>query len=153
MPQNKKESLLFAFMACSGMVLGMSSYNLWLHHQLSADKVLLGFFPGFIVAFLIENLIVGNPARKLALSFSITKESKFYAIILVSVFMILGMVTFMSFYGFIIQRQWHLLSFRTYFLTFGRNLLAALPLQLLLVGPVSRKLLSIIQKRQAIIKE
>lgn len=150
MPQNKKESLIFGLMACGGMVLGMSSYNLWLHQQFSINNLVIGFFPGFIVAFLVENFFVGNLARKIAFSFSIVNKSAVHRMVMISICMILGMVTVMSFYGVMMQGGLGHFTIVNYLNTFAKNLLAALPLQLLIVGPVSRKILTNLQRKAAV---
>ena len=64
-------------------------------------------------------------------------------IIAVSSCMVLGMVFFMSMYGVIMQFGFTE-SFLNYYLgAFAKNLIMALPLQLLIVGPICRMILSV----------
>lgn len=99
--------------------------------------------PGFIVAFLIDVLVVSLPAKKLAFALPINKEKKLHMIVAVSSCMVLGMVFFMSMYGVIMQFGFTE-NFLSYYVgTFARNLIMALPLQLLIVGPLCRKILSV----------
>lgn len=150
MPRNKKESMIFTTIVCFCMVLGMSAYNLLLHNQFSIQNLIIGFIPGFIVAFIIDVVIVSGIAKKVAFSLPINKESKIQIIVSISSCMVLGMVTFMSMYGVIMQFGFTGNFAQMYISTFGKNVIAALPLQLIIVGPVCRYLLSLYQNTQQV---
>ncbi|MGX7202274.1 DUF2798 domain-containing protein [Enterococcus plantarum] len=142
MPQNKKEGIFFTTIVCFSMVLSMSAYNLLLHGQFSLSNLLGGLVPGFIVAFIFDVLIVSLPAKKIAFALPINKEKKIQMIIAVSSCMVLGMVFFMSMYGVIVQFGFTE-NFLSYYIgAFFKNLIMALPLQLLIVGPICRRILS-----------
>ena len=59
--------------------------------------------------------------------------------------MIIGMVTFMSMFGLIMNGQMSSLTIATYLGAWGTNFIMALPLQLIIVGPFSRYILGLIQ--------
>lgn len=141
MPQTKKEGLFFTTIVCFCMVISMSAYNLFLHGQFSLSNLFGGLVPGFIVAFIFDVLVVSAPAKKIAFSLPVNKEKKIHMIIAVSSCMVLGMVFFMSMYGVFMQFGFneHFLSY--YSGTFAQNLIMALPLQLLIVGPICRMIL------------
>jgi hypothetical protein len=70
--------------------------------------------------------------------------------ITISVLMVLGMVTLMSLFGIAVEgklTQGHVLA--TYGHTWIFNLIVALPLQLLIVGPIAREVLGRMQKASA----
>lgn len=145
MPTNKKEGIIFTSLMCFCMVFGMSLYNLVIHNQFTWTALLLGLIPGFVVAFILDVFIVGVIAKKLAFKLPINKDSKLQLILTISSLMVLGMVTCMSLFGILMggSSSEDLLS--AYLTAWKMNVIAALPLQLLLVGPFSRKILSIIQ--------
>ncbi|MCO4676169.1 hypothetical protein Si006_00271 [Streptococcus infantarius subsp. infantarius] len=63
MPRNFKEAMVFTCLMCGMMVFGMSMWNLFVAGAFSWKHVFLGFIPGFIVAFILDTLIVGPIAR------------------------------------------------------------------------------------------
>ncbi|EOH93427.1 hypothetical protein UAW_02676 [Enterococcus haemoperoxidus ATCC BAA-382] len=142
MPQNKKEGIFFTTIVCFSMVISMSAYNLLLHGQFSLSNLFGGLVPGFIVAFIFDVLVVSSPAKKIAFSLPVNKEKKIQLIIAVSSCMVLGMVFFMSMYGVFMQFGFTENFLRYYVDAFAKNLIMALPLQLLLVGPLCRMILS-----------
>lgn len=145
MPRNKKESLIFTTLMCFLMVTGMSGYNLALHGQLTLANLLHGLLPGFCVAFLLDVFIVGVLAKKLAFKFAFAREKQLYLMLSISTLMIIGMVTFMSLFGILMQGGGYSEIMTLYPHTWLMNFIAALPYQLLLVGPLSRKFLSYLQ--------
>lgn len=68
-------------------------------------------------------------------------------ILAISGMMICGMVGFMSLYGLLIEGGVPAHFWSAYFATIGRNIIVAVPLQLIIVGPISRKILSMIHAR------
>lgn len=146
MPKTKTEGLLFTTMMCFMMVLGMSTYNLIVHGAFSIMALLTGLIPGFVVAFILDVFIVGKVAKSVAFKLPINQEKMFHKILAISGCMVTGMVLCMSFYGVIYEQ-----GFSSQFLAmYGRailtNIVMALPLQLLIVGPISRKALATFQK-------
>lgn len=61
--------------------------------------------------------------------------------------MVIGMVTFMSVFGLLMNGNISSITFSDYLHAWGTNIIMALPLQLIIVGPVSRQVLSVIQKQ------
>lgn len=146
MPTNKKEGIIFTTMMCFLMVLGMSIYNLWLHNALHVSNLFVGLIPGFIVAFILDVFIVGVVAKKIAFKLPINKQNKMQMILTISCLMVLGMVTCMSLFGIVIEQGIPEQFLSAYLTAWKMNVIMALPLQLLFVGPVSRTVLATIQK-------
>lgn len=146
MPTNKKEGIIFTTMMCFLMVLGMSTYNLWLHQALDISTLLAGLVPGFIVAFILDVFIVGVLAKKIAFKLPVNSKSKVQMILTISCLMVLGMVTCMSLFGVLMQQDLPDQLWLAYLNAWKMNVIAALPLQLLIVGPLSRYVLGMIQK-------
>ena len=103
MPTNKKEGIIFTTIMCSMMVLGMSMYNLLLHDNFGLVTLLAGLVPGFVVAFILDVFVVGVIAKKIAFQLPINKKSKVQLILTISSLMVLGMVTFMSLFGVLME--------------------------------------------------
>lgn len=131
---------------CFLIVFGMSFYNLILHHSFSTSSLLFGIIPGCIVAFILDVFIVGVIAKKIAFNISfINKRNQISLIIVISCLMVIGMVTFMSVFGLVIENGINSFSLATYWHTWLMNFIVALPYQLIIVGPISRSILKKIQ--------
>ncbi|WP_319995721.1 DUF2798 domain-containing protein [Trichococcus shcherbakoviae] len=153
MPTNKKEGIIFTTIMCSMMVLGMSMYNLLLHDNLALIPLVAGLVPGFVVAFILDVFIVGVIAKKIAFRLPIKKENKVQLILTISSLMVLGMVTFMSLFGVLIEGSIPDNLWAAYSEAWRMNVIVALPLQLLVVGPISRTILGNIQSNSQLILE
>ena len=60
--------------------------------------------------------------------------------------MVTGMVTFMSIFGLLMRPEMPQNIVSAYFIGWGMNFIAALPLQLLIVGPISQLKLQMLQR-------
>lgn len=145
MPTTKKEDFYFGLMMCFGMVLVMSSYNLYLLGDLgslSTSAILLQLGITFIVAFLLELFVVGPVAKKVAFNLPYDKSKKIYAILAMSTCMVTGMVLCMSMLGLVVTYLANGLSgngiLSTYLMIVLKNFVVAFPLQLLIMGPLVR---------------
>ncbi|MBM7602941.1 magnesium-transporting ATPase (P-type) [Metabacillus crassostreae] len=145
MPSNKKEGIIFAIFMCSGMVFIMTLYNTLLHGvSITFWSAVLQLIITFIIAFIVESLVEPR-ARKLALSFPYDKSKQMNVILAISFCMVPAMVLIMSVYGLILTSIMVGIEgsiFTAYLKTVGLNLIVALPAQLLIVGPISRGLLT-----------
>ncbi|PYE47344.1 hypothetical protein HUB98_19655 [Paenibacillus barcinonensis] len=149
MPVSKKEQVIFGVMMCTGMVLVMMTFNLWqtgMIHQMSVMQMLLQFVIALIIAFVVESFIVGPVARKIAFSLPFAKSSKIKGIITMSLLMVIGMVLIMSLFGIVtayFTDQFNGISVLGLYLhTIVRNFSLALPLQLIVLGPLVRYMFS-----------
>lgn len=147
MPRNFKEAMIFTCLMCGLMVVGMSIWNLYVAGHFSWSAVFLGFPLGFAVAFLVDVIIVGPIAKKIA--FAILHHLKYHEkrivkILVISSCMVLGMVSFMSIYGVIMSGR--PFTLQNYGQTWISNFVMAVPLNLLVVGPISRFVLGKLQK-------
>ncbi|GAP00315.1 DUF2798 domain-containing protein [Fructobacillus ficulneus] len=146
MPKNFKEELLFMIMMAGLMVLGMTTYNVFLHQGLDnlAKDTLLGYPLGLLVAMICDGILVGPIAKAIAFKAIVPKFAKPSGAkigITISVLMVLGMVTCMSVFGILVSGN----SLSAYPKTWGFNIIVALPLQLAIVGPIARAGLTKIQ--------
>jgi hypothetical protein len=146
LPSNKKEGIIFGIFMCFGMVLIMTVYNTALHgfSSFTVKSAIIQFVVTFIVAFMVESFVEPK-ARKLALSLPYNKSKEINFIMAIAFFMVPMMVLIMSVYGLILTELMIGIEgsiFTAYLKTVGLNFIVALPSQLLIVGPISRKLLT-----------
>ena len=90
---------------------------------------------------------------KIAFHLLFNKKSKVQLILTISSLMVLGMVTFMSLFGVLMEGGIPDNLWAAYSEAWRMNVIVALPLQLLIVGPVSRTILGKIQANSQLILE
>ena len=118
----------------------------WIARSLSRElgilDVAVGLLPALAVALFCDIVVVGRIAKGLA--FKIVKPSapQIRKILTISCFMVCGMVILMSLYGTLAHFGFGDNFFRHYFSILGLNFICALPLQLLVAGPLTRFLFS-----------
>lgn len=145
MPSNKKEGIIFGLFMCFGMVLIMSVYNTALHgfSSYTVGSAAIQFIITFVVAFIAESFVEPK-AKKMALSLPYDKSKKTNFIVALALCMVPMMVLIMSVYGLILTAFMTGIEgsiFTAYLKTVGLNIIVAIPSQLLIVGPISRRLL------------
>lgn len=148
MPQNKRESLIYTIMMCFTMVLWMCIYNVTLHmggFSLTALTAAWTGFPiAYIVAMLLDWFLVSKLAKGFAFRFLVKPDSTpLKKVIAVSCCMVVPMVILMSMYGAVEgcvkSGEWGSLAI-IWLTNIPKNFIMALPFQLLIAGPVVRKL-------------
>ena len=147
MPQNKRESLIYTVLMCFVMVLWMSIYNAALQYGKLDFEVLAAAWIGFPIAYVFamccDWFFVSKLARGFAFGFLVKPEdSVLKKVVCVSSCMVVPMVLIMSLYGAVEGAVhtggWNgILS--AWLFNIPRNFVMALPLQLLIAGPLVRK--------------
>jgi hypothetical protein len=141
MGKNNKERLVFTILMCALMVFGMSLYNLILNEGFSPELVLnliTGYLPGFAVALILDIFVVGRFAKGLLGRLTSVNDHPAKKIVLMSFFMVMGMVLFMSLYGALVNVGFSAELPHAYLNGIIQNFIFALPLQLVIVGPIVR---------------
>lgn len=135
MPKHKRESLIYTVMMCFVMVLWMSVYNVTLHMGQFGVETLkeawLGFPVAYIFAMVFDWFVVSGPAKAFAFRFLVKPDSS-----------VLQKVIIMSFYGgveaCVKSGEWGSLLL-IWLTNIPKNFIMALPFQLLIAGPLVRK--------------
>ena len=143
MPRTKKESIIFTSIMCFGMVAVMSVYNLWINGGLaefSWSGFLIGSGIAYVIAFCLDIFVVAAIAKKLAFKLPINKEKPIQIVLAISSFMVIGMVFGMSLFGVVKEVGITNDFFKVYGFALLKNVIVALPLQLLIIGPIVRKI-------------
>ena len=147
MPQNKRESFIYSVMMCFTMVLWMSIYNVALHMGvLNFDTICaawLGFPIAYVFAFCCDWFLVSGIAKGFAFRFLVKPDSSVMRkVICISGCMVVPIVIIMSMYGAlegcVKSGNWSLL-FIIWLTNIPKNFIMALPFQLLIAGPLVRK--------------
>lgn len=156
MPKNFKEELLFTAVMAGLMVLVMAGYNIALADGFSNHfirEVLTGYPLALLVAAICDLGIIGPGVKYIFFHFIINdymKKKQIRIALTISVMMVAGMVTLMSLFGIIVTQNFGGNFFLTYLHTWIFNLFMALPLQLIVVGPIARTILGAVQKKTAL---
>lgn len=145
MPTTKKESLYFGLIMCFGMVLFMTIYNLYLNGMIGELPFIEGLFDfmiGFAIALALDIFIVGPNAKRIALKLTKNTNSPIFTVLAISTCMVLGMAFFMSIYGlgstYLHTDHASNSVILDYLAIYGKNLIVALSLQILVMGPIVR---------------
>ncbi|WP_127849036.1 DUF2798 domain-containing protein [Lacticaseibacillus hulanensis] len=152
MPKNFKQEVIFTLIMAGLMVLVMAGYNVALSDGFTSGyivEVLMGYPVALIVAIILDLLVVGPTAKKIFFNHIFKPEMEAKPAIIgvcISVLMVLGMVTLMSAFGIIVTHNFSGNLLLTYLHTWGFNILMALPLQLIVVGPIARGVLGAVQR-------
>ncbi|KID41612.1 DUF2798 domain-containing protein [Fructilactobacillus fructivorans] len=152
MPKDFKEELLFTGLMAGMMVLVMEAYNIALGSGIDSTfikSVLVGYPLALVIAALCDLLFIGPLAKKIFFKFIFNEkmeEKPFLISLGISILMVLGMVTCMSIFGIIVQGGISSLNLTSFGITWVRNVILALPLQLIIVGPIARTILGKVQE-------
>lgn len=142
MPQTKKQSFVYTIMMCAFMVFFMSLYNLILHEGgLSTNTfihAIKGFLPGFLCGFIFDWFLVSRYAKGFAFRFIKPEDMIIKKVVIISSCMVTGMVICMSFYGAVINVGFTDDLLMAYLTGILKNFIVALPLQLIIAGPIIR---------------
>lgn len=153
MPKTKLESVVFTAFTAWVMVYGMTLYNLALAMG-SFTNVTFGIALGemwveYVVIALCAFFISSPVAKKLAFRVVRPTDRPIAIILCIQVFTVICQVTLASILG-----VWHGFGFTAQFIpnymqTWCVNFLMALPLQLLIAGPLARWLFRCVFRRNA----
>lgn len=147
MPQNKRESFIYTVIMCFTMVLWMSIYNVTLHTGTLNVQVIkdawLGFPIAYVFAACMDWFVVSGLAKGFAFKYLVKPDSStIRKVISVSCSMVVPMVIIMSLYGAVEAsiRMGNFSNVLFIWLTnIPKNFVMALPFQLIIAGPLVRK--------------
>lgn len=143
MKNNLKQELIFSAMMTFGMVLVMLSFNIILavgFNSTALMGILTNVLPVFIIAFVVELLLVAHNVKKLHKIIVAPDDPNIKYVLVMGVLMVLGMCATMSLYATLVNHGTGPDFWSSYLLTFARNLPVALVAQLIVIGPAVRLL-------------
>lgn len=136
-----RQELAFGLMMTVGMVAIMLSYNAIWTFGFTVDALVLilrEFVPIFVVAFIVEQLIVSHNAHKLHKVVASPNDAQFKNIIKLSIIMVTGMCLSMTLYATLTTVGTEGGFWNHYLQALARNYPVALLAQLVVVGPLVR---------------
>lgn len=148
MPHNKRESLIYTVLMCFVMVLWMSFYNVALLRGELSPAVIragwLGFPAAYVFAMCCDWFLVSPLAKGFSFRFLVSPEDgDLKKIVCVSCCMVIPMVVIMSLYGAcegaLHTGLWSGVA-AGWLRNIPRNFVMALPFQLLVAGPLVRRI-------------
>ena len=151
MPRNKKEVIIFGVGMCLIRVFFMGLLNISIHLgglSLESIKTAVIAFPvTFIIAFILENLVVGKINHFLLSKFVAKTDSKNSYILFNCFFIVTLMSLIMTIIGGLLGGDTLSTVISEFFIRWPRNFCAAFFLNILVAGPISRFILKTIQNR------
>lgn len=140
MGTNKFENFIFSIICCILMVFTMTWYNGLLESGLKLNvlKTFFTFIPVLVIAFIIDWFLVGPVAKSLAFKMVSHNDSLVKKILVISTSMVIGMSGVMSILSVIVHGNYGANFLGTLGVVWGRNFIFALPLNMLIVGPLAR---------------
>lgn len=157
MPRNKKEEIIFGVIICAIMVFFMGLLNISVHlggFNIESIKTNFIAFPvTFIIAFILEGLVVGKINHMLLEKFVSKGDSKNSYILFNCFFIVTLMSLIMTIIGGLLGGDNIITILSEFFIRWPRNFCAAFFLNLLIAGPVSRFVLKYIQSRTSTANE
>ena len=141
MGKNKKENFIFTLICCALMVLGMDLYNGILSNGFNSSLfigILIPYVPIFCIALILDWFLVGKLAKGLVAKIVNHNDPILKKVLFISFFMVCGMCFCMSLIVSIIHMTTPSEFPLQFVKTLGLNFICALPLQLIIVGPIAR---------------
>ena len=146
MPKTRKERIIFTLIVASLMCYIMTVYNLSLSNNRLTYNILFTslkeFYKELIIAYPLAYFVATPIAKKQ--TFKLTnkeKDNPLLITLLIQTFTVLIMVSLMTLFILIINNQINKDILCTYILNYINNFKLAYPIQILLVGPISRYIL------------
>ena len=151
MPKTKLESIVFSAVTAWIMVYIMTLYNTVLATGTFVNAAFLAAIQGmwleFVLIFLCAYFISSRVAKHFAFQVVKPGDRPIFIILAIQIFTVISQVALASILG-----VWHGYGFTSQFLpnylvTYCRNFIMALPVQLFLAGPVARWLFRLLFRR------
>lgn len=136
-----KEELIFSTSMTVGMVAIMLSYNAILTFGFTTEStlvILTQFIPIFIIAFIVEQLIVSHNVHKVHRVIVSPHDPQFKHILVMAILMVTGMCLVMTLYMTLVNVGTENNFWQHYLSSLVRNYPVALFAQLAVVGPLVR---------------
>lgn len=148
MPRNKKETIIFTLITAWMMVYVMTLYNIVLSTDSFTNGTFLialkGMWIEYIFIFICAYFISSKLAIKCASKIIKEDDRPIFKIVMIQLFTVIFQVLFASILGTYKGYGLDINFLPNYLVTYCKNFMLALPLQILLVGPIARKIFSAI---------
>ncbi|WP_246095054.1 DUF2798 domain-containing protein [Salinicoccus cyprini] len=121
---------------------------------MSFSKQVVSFIFAYVIALFLDMVLIAPIAKGIGHKVYSMTSKKIFMILTISFFMVTGMAMLMSIFGLVMSSMntdavGNISLVNLYLSTFLKNFIFALPLQLIVVGPLVRFIFSKIYVRQA----
>ena len=144
MPKTRKESVFFTSITAWMMVYGMTLYNMVLSDHKFTNSTfwigLKGMWMEYIVIFFLAYFVSNHLAKWCAFRVVQPQDRQIFVIMTIQVFTVVWQVGFASVIGVYHGYGFTINVIPNYIITYCKNFIMALPLQLIFVGPLARKI-------------
>lgn len=151
MPNTKLESLLFTAITAWIMVYIMTLYNQVLVSGNFSNETFLSAFKGmwieYILIFLCAFFLSSRIAKYFAFQIVQPGDRPIVIIITIQIFTVLSQVALASILGLYHSHGFNSQILPNYIMTYCKNFVVALPVQLFLAGPIARTLFRLMFRR------
>lgn len=142
MPKTKFQSIVFTLITAWMMVYVMTLYNIVLGGEKFTNTTffiaLKGMWMEFIIIFLCAYFISSHIAKYFAFRVVKPGDRQIFIILCIQTFTVVSQVTLASILGTIKGYGFTIQFIPNYLVTYCKNFILALPLQLFIVGPLAR---------------
>ncbi len=142
MPKTTGQSIFFTAITAFFMVFIMTVYNMVLQTQEFSNSVFLTAFCSmwgeYIVIFLLAFFVSGKIAKFFAFRVVKPTDRPIFIIFAIQTFTVVVQVFFASFLGLLHSHGYNANFIPNYICTYIQNFVMALPVQIFIVGPLSR---------------
>ena len=152
LPQSKGEGVLFGIIICFLTALFMSIFNSCISQgAITGDIVLhaLMFFPLFmVIAFFVQNLIVGKIVNILTTKFVKNSDSFNSRILFTTLFNVIFMSLIMTFIGIVVMTGFSSSLLSNFLTAWPGNFCVVLWFELLIAQPLGRAVMKLIHTKK-----
>lgn len=152
MPRGRKEGLIYGMIICALTCIFMATMNISIGMGgVSKESILtsLKVFPlVFIIAMLVEGLIVGKIAYKLMKTLTLPTDSFHSQILVRTFFTVIGMSIIMTNVGGVLAGGFSLELIKEFPIAWPRNFCVVIFLELLIVQPIARNAIRLMHEIQ-----
>ncbi|WP_329885869.1 DUF2798 domain-containing protein [Pseudoramibacter faecis] len=142
MPKTRGESVFFTAITAWMMVYGMTVYNLVLGRGDFTNATFLlalkNMWLEYVVIFLLAYFVSSHIAKHLAFRVVQPGDRPIFIILAIQIFTVVAQVAFASVIGVMHAGGINIKFLPNYLMAYCKNFAMAMPLQLLLVGPLAR---------------
>lgn len=142
MPKTRIQSLFFTAITAFIMVYGMTLYNTVLATEsftnMSFLTTLQNMWIEYIIIFLLAYFVSSRFAKKFAFKIVKPGDRPIFIIFATQIFTVIAQVAFASIIGVFHSYGFTYDFIPNYLITYCKNFIMALPLQLIIAGPIAR---------------
>ncbi|SHK14300.1 hypothetical protein SAMN02745136_01838 [Anaerocolumna jejuensis DSM 15929] len=153
MPKSKKEGITFSFIMSAIMIYVMAALNFWVREQSISPQAwvhaAITFIPGFIAGIICDLLFCTPISRKITFTVSKREDTEALKVFVMRFSMVILMTICMTLFGCIASGNKGIQILIDACIYFPYNLTIAMPIQMLVVAPLSLKVVKVLYRKES----